>query len=906
VLRGRDDERARLAALVTDAAHERAGAVVVHGEAGAGKSALLQEVIAGAADARVLRTQGLESESPLAFAALHRLLRPVQPLLDRLPSPQARALRVAFGQEDGTTVDPFLVALATLSTLTEAAEDCTVLCVIDDAHWLDEASADALLFAARRLQADRVAMIFAARDAEERTFTHDGVPRLQLGPLERQSAEALLLDRVGHDLPTEVRDELLTQAGGSPLALVELPTGLTAAQLQGTEPLPSRLPLTAGMERVFLERCRRLPEPVQTVLLVAAADDSGRLSTIRRAAALLGADARALSVAERSGLLLTDGDAVRVRHPLVRSAVYQAATGLERREAHRALAEALDGVGDGDRRTWHRAAAAEGPDEAVAAALEDAAAGTERRGGYVAAAAAYQRAAELTPDEQSRSARLYAAARNAWTGGQTAQARRLAEAARELAEDRVLRADIDRLRGRIGYTLGSAIDAHRILLRAARAVVADDPVRALEMAAVSTVLAVYGGDSGVSIEDAALPTDVVATDTPRARCIKHLLVGMTVAGRGNWAAAMTPLQEALTVGVGLGDPDLVANLGATALFVGDDPAASACFTAIVSEGRDSGAGMLVLYGLPRLVFAQLLAGQWTAAAGSANEALELSLSAGQQPMTGAPLALLGLLAARQGRPEHEGLLTRVEEVRATQPLGILAGPVGDVINWAKGTRAAADGDAAAAFHHLAQLRMPAIQRMAVVDRIDAAVRAGRRDDAAGWVHELTAFAQGTQWPWALAAVHHGLALLAGPAKAGSLFESALAHHADGGRPYDRARTHLAYGEFLRRSQRRVASRTHLRIALETFQDLHADPLVTRAAAELRASGETARKRDPSTLTTLTPMERQVAQLVSQGLSNKDVAAKCWISARTVEFHLRNAFTKTGVTSRGELASLQLG
>jgi DNA-binding CsgD family transcriptional regulator len=349
----------------------------------------------------------------------------------------------------------------------------------------------------------------------------------------------------------------------------------------------------------------------------------------------------------------------------------------------------------------------------------------------------------------------------------------------------------------------------------------------------------------------------------------------------------------------------VANLGATALFVGDDPAATACFTALISEGRSSGAGMLVLYALPRLVFAELLAGEWTAATRSASEALDLSLSAGQLPMTGAPLALLSLLAARQGRADYEELLSRAEEVTATQPLGILAGPVADVTHWAKGTRAAVDGDAAAAFHHLAQLRTPAIQRMAVVDRIEAAVRADRRDEATAWTEELATFAEGTQWPWALAAAAHGRALLAAPAQAPALFERSLAHHAGSGRRYDRARTHLAYGELLRRSQRRVAARPQLRMALETFHDLHADPLVTRAAAELRASGESARKRDPSTLTALTPMERQVAQLVSQGMTNKEVAAQCWVSPRTVEFHLRNVFTKTGVTSRGALAPLDL-
>jgi DNA-binding CsgD family transcriptional regulator len=906
VLHGREPERAQLAALLEEAGQARAGALVVHGEAGTGKSALLDDLVAGAAGTRVLRTQGLESEAPLAFAALHRLLRPLRALRDRLPAPQERALRVAFGEEERAAVDPFLVAVATLSALTEAAEDGPVLCVVDDAHWLDDASADALLFVARRLQADRVAMVFAARDADARTFRHDGVPALQVGALDATAAEALLAERAGHPVAKEVCEQLLTQAGGNPLALVELPAVLTPAQLRGTDPLPARLPLTTGMERVFLQRCRRLSQGVQTLLLVAAADDSGQLATVRRAAALLGVGPSALVEAERSCLLLTDGDTVRVRHPVVRSAIYQAATGRERREAHRALAEAVGGAGDADRQAWHRAAAAEGPDEDVVAALERAATRAERRGGYVAAAAAYRRAAELTADEQPRAARLFAAARNAWTGGRTTEARRLAEEARELADDRVLRADIDRLRGRVAYNLGSATEGHRILMHAAVAVAADDPVRALEMAAVATVLAVYGGNSGASIAGEPLATDGATTDTPRARCLEHLLAGMTDAGRGNWAAAITRLRAALRDGVGLGDPDLLANLGAAALFLGDDAAATACFTAMISEGRTSGAGMLVLYALPRLVFAQMLTGEWTAAGGSASEALALGTSAGQPPMTGAPRAMLTLLAARQGNPEYDELLVRLEEVTATHPLGILAGPVSDVTSWAKGTRAATEGDAGAAFHHLAQLRLPAVRRMAVIDRIDAAVRAGRRDEAATWIRELASFAEGTGWPWALAAVDHGRALLAEPVQAAELFERSLAQHDAGGRPYDRARTHLAYGEFLRRSQHRVDARTHLRQALETFEDLHAEPLARRAAGELRASGETARKRDPSTLTKLTPMELQVARLVSEGMSNKDVAARCWVSPRTVEFHLRNLFTKTAVTSRGELARLDLG
>jgi DNA-binding CsgD family transcriptional regulator len=317
--------------------------------------------------------------------------------------------------------------------------------------------------------------------------------------------------------------------------------------------------------------------------------------------------------------------------------------------------------------------------------------------------------------------------------------------------------------------------------------------------------------------------------------------------------------------------------------------------------------MLVLYALPRRGFSQLATGRWAALRGSAEEALSLSTSAGQRQLAAAPLGWLTLLAALQGRPadEYDQLLTDLD-ASAKQSLGVLADPVHDLTRWAQGTRSAHDGDARAALQHLGSIRLPTLRRLTGLDGIDAAVRADAREQAATWVSELVPFAEGTRWSWALAAVDHGRALLADPADAPALFDAALAHHADArARPYDRARTHLAYGEFLRRSQRRVDARTHLRAALETFEDLRAEPLAARASQELRASGETARKRDPSTQLTLTPMERQVAELVRQGLSNKDIAAQCWVSPRTVAFHLRNIFTKAGVTSRGELAQLDL-
>jgi DNA-binding CsgD family transcriptional regulator len=901
VLHGRDAERARLAALLDDARAGRAGTLLLHGDPGVGKSALLDDLVATAGgDLRVLRTQGVESEAPLAFAALHRLLRPVLGLLDRLPAPQARSLRAAFGQDDTGTVQPFLVALATLSILTEAAEDAPVLCVIDDAQWLDRATADAVLVASRRLDADRVAVVFAARDGEGRTFAPGDIPAATLRPLTGAAARELLAAGLGHDLPDQVADRVIAQAAGNPLALVELPTTLSREQLAGTAPIPAQLPVTSGMENVFLDRCRRLPPPVQTLLLVAAADDTGQVATVRRAAALLGAGPGDFDAAERSGLIVIDHGRVRVRHPLVRSALYQAATSTERRQAHRALAETLDAGHDPDRYAWHRAAAVDSPDPAVVAGLHAAGARAERRGGYAAAAAAYERAAELTAAGAPRAAHQFAAARNAWAAGETVRARHLTAAAREHADDPILRADIDRLRGRIEVNVGSAADAHRIFTSAARTVAADDPARALELAVAAALLSTYGADSGTTLDATALAS---TGDSARSRCLGHLLLSLTHASHLDWPAGRASLHAARDAGTAVTDPDVLAHLGNAALHLGDLEAHQRCFTRMLTGARDTGAHMLVLYALPRLGFAQLATGRWTALRSSADEALSLSASAAQRPLAAVPLGLLTLLAALQGRPaaEYDPLLADLDAA-ARQPLGVLADPVHDLRRWAQGTRAAHDGDTAAALHHLGRIRLSTLSRLAALDRIEAAVRAGDRHQAQEWTNQLAAFADGTQWPWALAAADHGRALLADPADAPAHYQNALARHT-GGDPYHQGRTHLAYGEFLRRTQRRVDARTHLRAALEIFDDLHALPLAARAAQELRASGETARKRDPSTLLQLTPMERQVVELVGQGLSNKDIAAQCWVSHRTVAFHLRNIFAKAGVTSRGELARL---
>lgn len=904
MLHGRTSERAALTTLIDEAWASRGGALVLRGQPGVGKSALLADAVARAEGMQVLRTQGIESESPLAFAALHRLLRPVLRHAGRLPAPQARALRVAFGEEEGPDVDRFLVCLAALSLLAEAAEHGPVLGVVDDAHWLDDASAAVLLFTARRLQAERVALLFAARDGDVRRFDGGGLPELVIGGLDRDAARTLLAERAGVPVAAEVCDRLLADTGGNALALIELPGALSAAQLAGEAPLPARLPVTEGVERVFLDRARRLPEAAQTLLLVAAADDSGRLATVRQAAAALGADERALDAVERSGLLRVRGTEVELWHPLVRSAVYNAATSAERRRAHRALAEAMTGPQDADRRAWHHAAAVEEPDEVVVGELERAAERARRRGGHEAACAALERAAELTPHEEPRARMLQAAATSAWLAGQPARARALADAARPYTADPVLLSDIDRLRARVEWNTGSARLGHRMMMQAAREVAPADPGRAREIAMVATALASFGADSGVDVDPGDFAGPYREEDPPLARCLNDLLVGFAHLVRGDLAQAVPVLRRAFTVPDSVSDTDLRSNLGIAAIHLGDDTEVLRHHGLLLAHARDTGAAVLVLYALTRGAFGEVATGRWSSAWAGLSEALNLARGMDRPGLAGMPLGWLTILAAHRGEDDYETLLAELTRVASAHSTGIGDVLLQDAIHWAKGVRAAAHP--ASAFHHLEQIANPVMARLAALDRLETACRDDRRDAAETWIAELDAFAEATGAAWALALVAHGRALLTDGDAARDHFEQALRHHARSARRFDRARTELAYGEFLRRARRRVDARPHLRAALEIFEDLGARPWAERARQELRASGETARRRDPSTVQDLTPQELQVARFVGQGLSNREVAAQMFLSPRTIDFHLRNVFAKLGVASRAELARLSLG
>ena len=901
MLHGREAERSVLAALLDEAWASRSGVLVLRGAPGVGKSALLQDTVGRASGMQVLRTCGVESEAEFAFAALQQLLRPVWALVERLPTPQRRALRVAFGQEEGAGGERFLVSLAALSLLAEAADQAPVLCVVDDAQWLDDASAQAFVFVARRLQAERIALVVAARDGDERRFDAPGLPELEVVGLAAAAAASLLAERGGAAVAPEVCDRLVERTGGNPLALIELPPFLTPAQLSGADALPSPLPLTARVEAVFLDRANRLPSAAQTCLLVAAADDTGGLASLRAAALTLGAGDDALDAAERSQLLDVRGRAVEFRHPLIRTAIYSGATTGRRQAAHAALARVFADAGDEDRRTWHLAAAAVEPDEAVAAQLERAAERARARGGPEAACAALERAAQLSTEPVPRKRRLVAAAENAWLAGQLDRASESLRAARPLAPEPQLDADIARLRGSIELAAGSATHAQQLLLRAAQDVADVDSVRALDILVVAAEAASYGADAAAMIEIGRLAARLPAQQNPRTEFLGLLLAGFGHVFAGDIGAATPLLRRGLQHAEEQEDDPLAA-AGRAAMYVGDDAAALRLTARSVTRAREAGAIGYVVSCLQRLALLEIQAGRWSAATASAGEAVRLARETGQRDLSGLGAVWLALLAALRGDDgAFESAQALAEQATAEGPIRISV----DELSWARGVRALGGGHPDSALSCFETIAHPVVRRLASLDAIEAAVQAGRPASAQSYLHRLEAFAEHTAAPWACAGVGHAHGLLAEGADAEEYFEEALVQHARSDRPFERGRTALAYGRLLRRARHRVAARTHLRSALDVFEGLGAGPWIEQARLELRASGETARRRDPSTVQQLTAQELQVARFVARGSSTRDVAAQLFLSPRTIDYHLRNVFAKLGISSRTELANVPL-
>jgi len=906
MLHGRLRECMLIDELLVAARDRRSGVLVLRGEAGIGKSALFAYAAERATGMRILRGTGIESESEFPFAAVHQLLRPVADLIDAVPARLGAALRGAFGIGPVGGEDRFLISLGVLSVLAEAAEERPLLCLIDDAHWLDGASAGALTFAARRLDAEGVVILFAARDGSVADFAAPGLPELPLAGLDLTAAGALLAERSSVDLPDPVRDSLVASTAGNPLALLELPGSLSAEQLAGRAPLPERLPVSADVEQVFLDRVRRQDQQTQTLLLVAAAEDTGELAVVLRAAATLGVPAGAIDAAEQAGLVRVDGKLLGFCHPLVRTAVYRGATFWQRREVQHALAAALDGAEDVDRRAWHRAAATLGPDESVAAELHRSADRARRRGGHAAAATAYERAAGLTAAAELRSARLADAADAAWQAGLPERANALLDQAGTLAPSTLLRARVEHLRGSIEGACGELTAAYATLLAGAEPIASLDPARAAQMLTEAGQAAWQAGDvSGlheIGRRLAALPTpdDAVPLSALLVRGLGGLL-------GGDPARATGYLRD--VAGHTAQTPDLRAIMltAAGAMFLGDDAVAVGLFTAAVARARSAGAAALLPALLAPLSSLEAWTGRYSAASANATEGLRIAAETGQDNFGAHLRSVLAWIAAVHGREQE----CREQAGAAhAQAMGHRLGPAAGISSWALALLDLGAGRPEKARDRLAALATagpgdshPIVGIFSAADLIEAAVRT----DQAALAHQASARLAawtthtGSAWGKALLARCRGL-LATGP-DADDHFTEALALHAHGGRPFDAARTELLYGEQLRRRRRRTDARGHLRAAQETFERLGLPAWAELASTELRATGETARKRDPSTIAQLTPQEVQIVRIVGEGATNREVAAQLFLSPRTIDYHLRKVFTKLNVSSRAELIRL---
>jgi DNA-binding CsgD family transcriptional regulator len=903
VLVGRSAETAAIDRLLAAAREGRSGVLVIRGDAGIGKSSLLDHALEHADDVTVLRGVGIESESELPFAALHQILRPILDGIERLPEPQAAALRAAFALSDETVDDRFRISLGVLGLLAEAAEARPLLCVVDDAQWLDGASADALVFAARRLEAEPIALLFAAREHGTRQFAAGSLPELHLAALDAAAARTLVTAALGAGTASEVIDWLVQSANGNPLALVELPASLSAKQLSGVEPLDRALLPTTSVEEAYLERVNRLTPATRSLLVLAAAEGSGDRATVMRAAAELGLLASELTAAETEGLVRVGPERIEFRHPLVRSAVYRGAGFAERDRAHLALAWALSGEADADRRAWHRAAATVGTDDEVADELEQNAGRARLRAGYGAVSAALERAADLSSATAERGRRFALAATAANLAGRAARAIALADRAEPLVVDPILRADLANVRGSAELLVGRPAVASDILAAGAEAAGPHDSKRALDLAGAAVEAAAMGGDMPRVARACALGMAIEPDpDDPDQVVLAGLHRGGAAMFRGDAAIGAPLMASALAGAEDLSDSRHIVWCGVAARSIGDDVRARNLFARAVAEARRSGALRVLVHALAAQATQSVTERMLSDAAAQADEAVRLARDLGADNPAVHALAVLAWVDAFHGREDE--CRRRADEALKLAVARGLAVPAA-IATWAVAELALGRGrweDALAAFEALAEVTTTPVVMLTTPDRLEAAVRAGVPDSARAAFVAFETWTESTRARWAPPHLERCRALLAADGEqAATHFDAALRLHAEvSSASFDRARTELLYGELLRREKQRVAARRQLRSALTTFEQLGGVLWAERARGELRATGETARRRDSSTLAQLTPQELQIARLVGEGSSNKEVAAQLFLSPRTVEYHLRKVFQKLAISSRAEL------
>jgi DNA-binding CsgD family transcriptional regulator len=901
-LLGRQPEREVLGRLLEAARGGHGGVLVVHGEPGVGKTALLEGAVEAGRAFRVARAVGVEGEMELAYAALQQLCAPILELTERLPQPQRDALAVAFGHRVGPAPNPFLVGLAVLGLLSEAAEERPLLCVVDDAQWLDRASARALGFVARRLLAEKIALVFAARELGD---VLAGFPELHVGPLGHRDAHALLASALPARLDEQVLERIIVETRGNPLALLELPRGLTPTQLAGGFGLPTALPLAARIEESFTRRLARLPPDARRLLLVAAADPVGDLALVWRAAQRLGIPESAAQAVESDGSVAF-GAGVVFRHPLVRSAVYRAALAEARSEVHRALADATDPAIDPDRRAWHRAQATSMPDEEVAAELERSAARAQARGGFAAAAAFLERSSVLTLDPARRAGRALAAAQATQQAGALDEALMLAERAEAGPLDEFQRAQVDVLRARISFATDRGSEAPPLLLTAAKRLKPLDTRLGRELYLDALTAALFAGRLGGPGDARHVATAARAAppSAPPPRAADLLLDGLAVLICEGPAAGTPILGKALRAfhSDQIGTEEGLRWLwlaGRAAGFIWDYEGWDSLTNRQIRAAREVGALAHLPLAFSTRVGVHIFAGELAAAASLVQEADALAEATDGRIVP--PYGALALAAFR-GREDEVTRLVR------TSTQDFIARGEGMGLTVAQWVTAALDNGLARyeeAFAAAAQAAADPhelwFSTFALVELIEAASRSGRSERAAAALELLSESTRASGTPWALGVEARSRALLHQGDAAETLYREAIDRLQPTRLLLDRARAHLLYGEWLRRQRRRLDARKELRVAHQLFSDFGMEAFAERARVELQATGEHARKRTLDTLDQLTPQETQVARLVAQGHTNRDIAAQLFISPSTVEYHLRKAFRKLDVKTRTQLA-----
>jgi DNA-binding CsgD family transcriptional regulator len=883
----------------------RSAALVVCGEPGIGKTALLDYVAERADGCRVIRAVGVEAEMELPFAGLQLLCAPLLEGLERLPPPQRDALGTAVGMSAGAPPDRFLVGLAVLSLLSDAAERQPLVCVVDDAQWLDQSSAQVLAFVARRLEAESVVLLFAERAPRRERDELARLPELPLHGISNAGARELLASVISGPLDDRVAERIIAETRGNPLALLELPQGLAPAELAGGFGLTTALPLPGRIEESFRERAAQLPTDSQRLLLAAAAEPIGDPTLLWRAAEQLGVTTEAAEAAEAAGLV-TLGARVTFRHPLLRSAIYRAAADEDRRSVHRALADASDPETDPDRRAWHRAHATLAPDEEVADELERSADRARARGGLAATAAFLDQATALTPEPARRAERALSAAHAKHDAGAPDAALRLLATAEMGPLDEVQRARLERLRAQLAFAVRRGNDAPPLLLIAAKRLEPLDPGLARETHLEALAAAIFAGrlSRGGGVREAAEAARAAPAAPQPARVIDLLLDGLATRFTEGYAAGLRPLRQALLAlcrAEGQTEDDLhwlwLACRVAQDLW--EEGTWHELATRQVRLARDAGALAVLPTALHFRAGLDVHCGELAAASGLLEEADAITEATGAVPLKYASL----WLAAWRGHEAEaveliEGGLQDATSRGEGRVIGLAECAAAVLFNGlARYNAALAAADRACEYDDLGFLAW------GLIELVEAAARSGETERAAGALERLSERASLSGTDWALGIEARSRALLTEGQAAENLYLEAIERLSGGRVRAHLARAHLLYGEWLRRENRRVDAREQLRAAHEMFVTIGAEAFAERAARELLATGERARKRSPETRGQLTPQERQIARLASEGYSNPEIGAQLFISPRTVEYHLHKVFTKLAISSRNQLESV---